>query len=756
MHAETAAPATAPTHEPYVPASRTDMPEFTWQAIIAGAVLGIIFGMSSLYLVLKAGLTVSASIPVAVISITLFRAFSKAFGLRRTTILENNIVQTAGSAGESIAFGIGVTMPALLMLGFEMELSRVMLVAVLGGLLGILMMIPLRRVLIVRLHGRPGEPGKLVYPEGTACAEVLKTGERGGTSGVIVLLGFAVAFVHQFMSEAMSLLRTGLEYPLHFFSKRAELSTETSMALLGVGYIIGIRTAAIMMAGAVMGYLVIIPTIYTFGEQLETTLAPASRGLIRDMSTAQLRSNYLLYIGAGCVAAAGIISMFKMLPMIIRSISAGLHSLREEGDAARAGGALPRTERDMSLRVTLLGSLALVACIALYLLRDVPPLTAVLGGVLIILFGFLFVMVSSRLTGEIGSSSNPISGMTIATLLLTCLILLSLNMTSRGDLVLALTIGGIVCVAASNGGTTSQDLKTGFLVGGTPRLQQFAIIIGAVSSALCMGYVLKVFNQSGTIYSEKHAPAVNVQNHLPQLTETETYQGKSYHVLRVTSANQENYTGIDPGKYLVEDTGKIRYLVDPAVTGRLTEHDDGRKATMKFEAPKTQVMALVVNGVLGQRMNWGLVLLGAMIAITLELCGVASLPFAVGVYVPMGVSAPIFIGGLTRWAAERLARGRRSSVPGHSPAAIASAESSPGVLLASGLVAGATLAGVVYAFINLSENAPARINLSDEMQKVWGDSQWPTVLFFAGLVAVLFLVGWGKLFRDRGAARREN
>lgn len=733
------------SYEPHVPAANHTMPEFTWRAIIAGALLGILFGMSSLYLVLKIGLTVSASIPVAVLSITLFRVFSRVFGLRRTTILENNIVQTGGSAGESISFGIGVTMPAILMLGFEMELSRIMIVGVLGGVLGILMMIPLRRAFIVRLHGRPGEPGKLLYPEGTACAAVLKSGEAGSTSGATVFFGFGIAFAHKLLTETLRLLHDSLSYPLSFFSKAAAVSCDMAAELVGVGYIIGLRTAAIMMGGAVMGYLVLAPTIYTFGQGLETVLAPASKGLIRDMSTMELRTHYLLYIGAGCVAAAGIISMFKMLPLIVRSIRAGFGSLRGNGGkgARTAATETPRTDRDMSLKVTLFGSLVLVGVIALFLMRDVSVPAALLGGLLIILFGFLFVMVSSRLTGEIGSSSNPISGMTIATLLLTCLIFLSLGMTSPMEQVLALSVGAIVCVAASNGGTTSQDLKTGFLVGGTPRYQQFAIIIGAVSSALCMGATLLVFNSVGTIYSQKNAPDVDVSAHVSKLTETEVHDGKTYRVLRVTSANRTDFPGIEKGKYLVEDSGRIAYLVDPGITGRLTTHDDGSAEPMKFEAPKTRVMGIVVDGVLGQTMNWGLVLLGVMIALTLELCGVASLPFAVGVYVPMGVSAPIFIGGLVRYAVDRITRARSTAAGLSEAEAIAKTESSSGVLLASGYVAGATIAGVIYAFMNLNTALVNQLNLGGVAQRMWGSGDLPTILSFAVLVAILFAVGCG-------------
>ncbi|HWY86002.1 MAG TPA: oligopeptide transporter, OPT family [Gemmataceae bacterium] len=757
-------PETPPAHEPYVP-DHVSMPEFTLVPIIVGAVLGIVFGASSIYLVLKVGMTVSASIPVAVLSITLFRGMSRLFGLRSATILENNIVQTTGSAGESIAFGVGVTMPALMILGFDMTISRVMLVSVLGGLLGILMMIPLRRAFIVKLHGKPGEPGKLLYPEGTACAQVLISGEKGGTTGLTVFLGFFLAFGHKFVTEGMNLLQGTLSYPITVVNKMAIFSAEMASELLGVGYIIGTRTSSIMMGGAVLGYLVIAPTIYMFGENLPTPLAPATTKTISQMSIREIRENYLLYIGAGCVAAAGVISMLKTLPLIFRSIASGLGTLR----GARGTSGRPtfqRTEDDLSLKVVLFGSLALIVILTFFLGQEINWGSAILGAVLVILFGFLFVTVSSRLTGEIGSSSNPISGMTVATLMLTCFLFLTMGMTSPAEKVLALSIGAVVCIAASNGGTTSQDLKTGFLVGATPRLQQLAIIIGALTSALFIGATLLYFNQAGTIYTQKDLPTVNLADKLSQLHEKETYQGHTYYVWRPM---QGEYEKVEPGKYLVDDTGDVRYLVDPGIMGRRTHRDDGSKVSREFEAPKTQVMALIINSVLGGKLNWTLLVIGAMIAVTLELCGISSLAFAVGVYVPIQYSVPVFLGGLVRWGLDAFTS--RVTVP---PAtgdagldaaaraqaeveAIARTESSPGVLMASGYIAGGSLAGVLIAFLEFAPDFREHVIDQSERAKEWGlDGPIPAILCFAGLIAILVLVGTGKFLAPASEDRQLN
>src|SRR5437867_4920089 len=505
VHPETELVGLAP-FEPYIPATTT-LRELTPLPVVMGTILGAIFGASSLYLVLKVGLTVSASIPVAVISITLFRILSK-FGLRDATILENNIVQTAGSAGESIAFGVGVIMPAILILGFDLELTRVMLVSVLGGLLGILMMMPLRRALIVAQHGI------LKYPEGTACAEVLKAGasdesrrtalvntretgamDEAAAGGRTIIAGFGIGFLYYGIQE---IWKTWKEYPTKVFGRpfeAASISIENNPALLGVGYIIGPRIASIMVGGGVLSYLVLIPAIKYFGGGCTTPLAPETAHLIKDMTVSQIQKAYVLYIGAGAVAAGGIISLIRSLPVIWGGLKGGLADLR--ATKAAAAGA-PRTDRDLSMKFVLGGIIVLLLAIMI-----APQLNLrgnILGALLIVAFGFLFVTVSSRLTGEIGSSSNPISGMTVATLLLTCLVFLIIGWTAPPYFVTALSIGGIVCIAASNGGSTSQDLKTGFLVGSTPKFQQIAILIGALASAVVLGPTLLAMNQSGTVY----------------------------------------------------------------------------------------------------------------------------------------------------------------------------------------------------------------------------------------------------------------
>jgi putative OPT family oligopeptide transporter len=708
------------TYRPFVPPEESP-PEFTLGAILTGTFLGLIFAASSLYLVLKVGMTVSASIPVAVLAITLFRALSKAFGLRPATILENNITQTAGSAGESIAFGVGVTMPALLLLGFGIDPLRVMVVAVLGGLLGILAMIPLRRAFIVNLHGRPGEPGKLLYPEGVAAAQVLISGEKGGTTGLTVFLGFGLAFAHKFITEGMGLLVATLKLPLLFINRAAAFAAEMAPELLGVGYIIGVRTSAVMMAGAVLGYLVIIPALYYVGEYANVPVPPSTEKLIRDMSTSDLRDNYLLYIGAGCVAAAGIFSMFRTLPMILRS-AMGLAGL---GQARASSGDAHRTDRDLPMTVVWLGSLGLIVLLALFLAAEVGWMSAVLGAVLVVLFGFLFTTVSARLTGEIGSSSNPISGMTVATLMLTCLIFLAMSMTSSTERVLALSVAAVVCVAASNGGTTAQSLKTGFLVGGTPWAMQLAILVGALISALVIGYTLIAMNQAGTVYSSKpeNLPEmVLTADEMALLKQTEVYEGRTFKVWDTRNDDlPPDERPVKKGRYLIDpDTGRVAFLVDPAIMGRLRQRDNGSPVNREFDAPKTQVMGIIINGVLEGRLNWSMVAIGAMIAVMLELCGVSALAFAVGVYVPIQYSVPIFLGGLVRWLIDsRQARQNAAALAaaGDDPEAraraeidaIRRAETSPGVLLASGYIAGGSIAGVLLAFTAFSDELPRNL-----------------------------------------------
>jgi len=746
-----------PEHKPYVPANQT-MPELGLAPVIVGVILGIIFGASSLYLVLQVGMTVSASIPIAVLSITLFRLFTPLFG-RNATILENNIVQTTGSAGESIAFGVGVTMPALLILGYNLELTRVMLVATLGGLLGVLMMIPLRRVFIVKQHG------KLVYPEGVACADVLIVGEKGGASAKTVFAGFGLGFVYMFLMKALKFWPDEPSRLLKFFRRDgstafefqgAHVALEASPALLGVGYVIGPRIACIMVAGGVLASWVLTPAIVLFGSGRTTPLYPAEK-LISQMSVGEIWHDYVLYIGAGAVAAGGIISMMQSLPTIVGSIGAGFSDLVSRGARVAGGLLASRLDREISMKLVILGCLALVVAI-----WTAPMLNmTLLGALLIVVFGFLFVTVSARLTGEIGSSSNPISGMTVATLLMTCLIFVAVGRTGEFYRLMALSVAAIVCIACSNGGTVAQCLKTGYIVGATPKAQQIAILIGALTSALVIGVTLLVLNDAATVYTKKNLPqtAVDISQLRPkelvlkpdspsggESTVREfsdvlkekvggTYIAQDLKEYGVLQAGAGQIAGVPAGKYLVDEAGKIQYLVDPGINGRLEEHDDGSKVD-KFNAPKATLMAFIVDGILTQKLPWSLVLLGVGIAIVLELSGVPSLPFAVGVYLPLSASTPIFFGGMMRWLSDRFSR--RSATE---------AEMSPGVLLSSGYIAGGTIAGIIAALLGI------KYKMLEKIGPQWlGDlasSNGFSAITFAVLTVFLLFVGSGWLLKER-------
>lgn len=709
--------------KPFVAASE-HIKEFSLGPILMGIFLGILFGASSLYLALKVGMTVSASIPVAVLSITLFKGLSKVFGFRQATILENNMVQTTGSAGESIAFGVAVTMPALLILGYDLDLNRIMTVAVLGGLLGVLMMIPLRQALIVKEHG------KLIYPEGTACAEVLIVGEKGGSSGKIVFGGFFLGLFYKFFNVGMRLWKDVPEKVFTFF-KGSAISAEISPELLGVGYIIGLRTAAIMMAGGVLSSFVLIPIIVLFGENLTTPLFPA-KILIKDMGIHDVWRNYVLYIGAGAVAAGGIISLFQSLPTIVHGAKSGLASVFGSKQVKEEK---VRTNDDLPFSFVIIGTLLMVLG-----LWFAPALHINLASaILIILFGFLFVTVSSRLTGEIGSSSNPISGMTVATLLLTCLVFLAVGWVGPQYRVGALSIAAVVCIAASNGGTTSQDLKTGFLVGATPKYQQIGLLIGALTSAIVIGFSLKLLNDASTVYT-KNVPAYTV-------TDTSLYHGKQqvagvegskdkaeYNVFQVTDqSDAEILKVLSPGKYLVNDAGVVTYLVDPGINGSVNKRDDGTSVT-KYEAPKARLMSLIIDGILTQKLPWGLVLLGVALAIVLELCGISALPFAVGVYLPISASAPIFVGGVVRYLVDRKKKGQETD---------AEAETGPGVLFSSGLIAGGAIAGILLALTQVMDGFAEKLDFSRYMGLL-GESDLFGLMIFLGAATILFVVGRKK------------
>ncbi|MEO8647908.1 MAG: oligopeptide transporter, OPT family, partial [Acidobacteriota bacterium] len=704
---------------PYIPDS-SNLRELTVFPLLVGTLLGIVFGASSLYLVLKTGLTVSASIPVAVIAITLFRLLSKV-GMRDATILEANVMQTAGSAGESIAFGIGVTMPAIMILGFDLDLTRVMLVAIMGGLLGILMMIPLRRALIRDQHGY------LKYPEGTACAEVLKAGaskesreasHEGNTAetddaalqgGKIISIGFLVGFIFNALMQVFSFWKGT---PTKEFSestfKGGSVSLANDPTLLGVGYIIGPKIAGLMMGGGILSYLVLIPMIKFFGGMMTSPVAPELTHTIAEMDPDGVRGAYVLYIGAGAVAMAGIISLARSLPTIIHGLKGGLADLRGGSNGAD-GNAVPRTDRDLSMKWVIVGVVALIAGIMLFPQLGLSifqhPFVSFFGAILIILLGFLFVTVSSRLTGEVGSSSNPISGMTVATLLITCLAFLLLGWTTADPyFVTALSIGGIVCIAASNGGTTSQDLKTGFWVGATPRNQQIAILVGALASALVLGSLLIFLNDSRTYYQKVDPVSVEAK---ATVTEDQLFREnghiKSEKALGkfedVDTTTYNVWQNTDPklgqvGKYLVNEQGTPVYFVDPGINGILKKDDAGNDLE-RYDAPKATLMSYIIKGVLGQNLPWGLVILGAMIAIVLEVSGVPSLAFAVGIYLPISTSSPIFIGGIVRYAVDIWLKRRLMSRNLTEEQIIAETDKSNGVLMASGYIAGGAIAGIL-------------------------------------------------------------
>jgi len=717
---------------PYIP-DEARLPEMTFRALVLGTLLGMVFGASSLYLVLKVGLTVSASIPVAVIAITFF-GLAKKLGGRDASILENSIAQTAGSAGESIAFGLGVTMPAILILGFELEIWRVMLVGVLGGLLGILMMIPMRRTMIVDQHQ------ELKFPEGTACAEVLKAaasdssrqaagepvqGESEAARDArrrarLIFGGFGIGLLYKALNVSLKWWKDTPEVVLGSPLKGGSIGAEVSPELLGVGYIIGPRIALTMTAGGVLSYLLLIPMIKFFGDPLTTILAPGTM-LISEMAPDDVRGAYILYIGAGAVAAGGLIALLRAMPMIWRSLAAGLSGVGKgsKADVTR------RTEQDIPMKWVVLGCLGLIAVIT----ASAPLHMNLLGALLILVFGFLFSTVSSRLTGEIGSSSNPTSGMAVATLLFTCLIFLMVGWTGGQYYVTALSVGAIVCIASANAGTVSQDLKTGFLVGSTPRLQQYAMLVGSLASALLLGPILLQLNNSSTVYVPAAQVAPGLATDAARLSATARLEGPqaasdsaTYKVWQKPDAQ-----GGPEGKYLVAPDGKAVWFVDPGINGTHHKRPDGTEVR-KYDAPKAVLVSYIIKGILDQQLPWTLVMLGVMIAVVLEMSGVQSLSFAVGVYLPLSATLPIAVGGALRWLADR----RNNKLPQYAgmneEERQAAGDRSEGVLLASGYIAGGALAGIVIAI-----TAGVMTNF-DAAVTAWAETSNP---FFSGPTADL-------------------
>jgi putative OPT family oligopeptide transporter len=663
---------TAPPGEfrTYVSAEET-LKEFTVRAVILGALFGLLFGAVTVYVGLRAGLTVSASIPISVLSISILRAFG------RSTILENNIVQTTGSAGESLAAGVMFTIPALIFLGFGAEFTfwRIFPLALLGGWLGVLFMVPLRRQLIVKEHGN------LTFPEGTACADVLVAGERGGSFAGRVFWGLGLGGVYTFLMNTVQAWTSQPESRPSWFpgaSFRAAVTSE----YLGVGYIIGPRVAGLLFAGGIISWLVIMPAISFYGQLAGNTPLYPSTIPIPQMTPDQIWGSYIRPMGAGAVAAAGLITLLRTLPTIISALRAGLKDVRTEG--AGQSTAANRIDRDVPMRVVVLGTLVIV--VMMWILLTFHPIKGaqtswwqnLFAGVFVVVFGFLFVTVAGRISGLLGNSSNPISGMSIATLMATCAIFFVAGWTAPNYQVLALMIGGVVCIAAAIAGATSQDLKTGYLVGATPFWQQMGLLIGVTVSTLAIGTTLNLMNKGLEKYLPTEIP-VNIQS-LPSGVKVErdtfSYHGNNYVLINSLGSHE-----IPDGEYLYDaGTKQIRFQWAQGI------------GSDKAPAPQARLMATVISGILNQRLPWRLVLMGVALVIAIEILGVRSLAFATGSYLPLGTTAAMFAGALVRMAVESTTRKKDES------------EASPGALFSSGLIAAGGVFGLLGIIINLLQD----------------------------------------------------
>ncbi|MFZ0637268.1 MAG: oligopeptide transporter, OPT family [Candidatus Acidiferrales bacterium] len=664
---------TAPVGEfrPYVDSAQSPT-EFSVRAILLGAFFGIMFGAVSVYVGLRAGLTVSASIPIAVLSVSILRAFGRA------TILENNIVQTTGSAGESVAAGVIFSIPALIFLGFSLnaEYWRIFFLALIGGWLGVLFMIPLRRQLIVKEHGN------LLFPEGTACADVLVAGERGGSFAGRVFWGLGIGGVYTFFMNTLQMWPVQPDYQPKWFpgsSFRAAVTSE----YLGVGYIIGPRISGTLFAGGVFSWLVLMPAIKFFGSLAPNAALYPSTVPIPQMSPDELWASYIRPMGAGAVAAAGLITLLKTMPTIFSALSAGLKDVRAKQAALSEA---KRTEQDLSIRVVLIGSVVIIAMMwALLTFKPIPGaqtglFSNLIAAIFVVVFGFLFVTVASRISGLIGNSSNPISGMTIATLMATCAMFLVIGWTASAYAVLALTIGGVVCIASAIAGATSQDLKTGYLVGATPVAQQIALVVGVAVSSLAIGGTLILMNLGLAQYKANKIP-INLEQ-WPQGVRVETqhdsYKGKDYVLLNALGSHE-----VPDGKYLYDsETKEIEIQWVQGI------------GSAQAAAPQARLMATVINGILNQQLPWRLVLLGVFLVVVVELLGIRSLAFAVGSYLSIATTMAMFAGGVVRWLAE-LGQEKKSD---------AESEVSPGSLYASGLIAAGGVFGLLAIIINLTQD----------------------------------------------------
>ncbi len=672
-------------------APETRMPEFTLKAIVMGCIMGCLFGAANVYLALKAGLTVSASIPIAVIAITIGRR------LLKTTILENNIIQTTGSASESIASGVAFTLPGFLFLSMGADgksvgadffnYMTILVLAIFGGLLGTLMMIPLRRSLIVKEHDT------LPYPEGTACAAVLKAGEKGGDIAKIAFWGVGVSMVYAFLQKIFHVIAEVPEYATKVTNKyfpAATVSGEITPEYLGVGYIIGPRISGALVAGGVLSWLVFNPLLATlihdqsiiaeqliklgYLKDLDTSGGPGSWNpathQFADSASAIYRA-YIRQIGAGAVAAGGFITLMKTIPTIISSFKDSVGSLKDKA----AAGTVSRTEKDLSIKVVLYGSIVLMVLMALIpMIPGDSFFSKLLLGALVVVFGAFFVTVSSRIVGIIGASNNPISGMTIATIMATCLVFIGIGWSGKTYEPMVLVVGGMICIAAANAGATSQDLKTGYIVGATPRNQQLALFIGAIVSSIVIGLTIKVLD-----------------NPTPEMI-------------------QQGY-----------------------------QHAIGTDA---FPGPQATLMATLIKGILSFNLDWQFVFVGVALAVVMELCNVNSLSFAVGAYLPLSTTLPIFAGGAIRGLVDWRKKKKGEQA--------AEDDLGRGNLFATGLVAGGALAGVAVALLTAGSQTMAEklqlVNFEKSLEDSLGVGiyQLVGVIFFAVMGAMLYRIAMKK------------
>ena len=600
--------------KPYIPAEKIT-PELTVTSVIMGCILAVIFGAANAYLGLRVGMTVSASIPAAVISMGVIRVI-----LRRNSILESNMVQTIGSAGESLAAGAIFTMPALFLWAEEGLTSKpgiveITLIALCGGILGVLFMVPLRNALIVKEHAT------LLYPEGTACADVLLAGEEGGANASTVFSGMGLAAIFKFVVDGLKLLPADVSAA--FKSFKGEIGMEVYPALLGVGYIVGPKIASYMFTGSLIGWMVIIPLICLFGP--DTWMYPAAEGttiaqLYANGGASAIWSTYVKYIGAGAIATGGIISLIKSLPLIVKTFRDSMKSMKGSKNTSTE-----RTAQDLPMQFILLGVIAMVFII--WIVPAIP--VTLLGAVIIVVFGFFFATVSSRMVGLVGSSNNPVSGMAIATLLIATFAIKSSGKTGIDGMTAAIAVGSVICIIAAIAGDTSQDLKTGYLLGATPKKQQMGEMLGVVVSGLAIGGVL--------------------------------------------------------------------YLLDAA----------WGYGTAEIPAPQAQLMKMIVEGIMGGNLPWGLVFVGVFLAICLEILRIPVMPFAIGLYLPIYLNATIMIGGIVRGLLDR-----RKGVDEKTK----TAQATDGTLYCAGMIAGEGLVGIllaIFAVVGISLDMSGVVNLGN-------------------------------------------